>query len=69
MILKLNATSFEVASSILQVQIPSYKVEADYLNSAAIPRLYDTVNDIQNYFTYGDTYIKKKKKKYCQTHP
>ncbi|PHD41849.1 GNAT family N-acetyltransferase [Bacillus toyonensis] len=48
MILKLNATSFEVASSILQVQIPSYKVEADYLNSTAIPRLYDTVNDIQN---------------------
>ncbi|EEL33653.1 acetyltransferase, GNAT [Bacillus cereus Rock3-28] len=48
MILNLNATSFEVASSILQVQIPSYKVEADYLNSTAIPRLYDTVNDIQN---------------------
>ena len=48
MILKLNSTSFEVATSILQVQIPAYKVEADYLNSTAIPRLYDTVNDIQN---------------------
>lgn len=45
---KLNSTSFEVATSILQVQIPAYKVEADYLNSTAIPRLYDTVNDIQN---------------------
>lgn len=48
MILKLNATSCEVASSILQVQIPAYKIEANYLNSTAIPRLYDTVNDIQN---------------------
>ncbi|AGE79186.1 MULTISPECIES: GNAT family N-acetyltransferase [Bacillus cereus group] len=48
MILKLNSTSFEVATSILQVQIPAYKVEAGYLNSTAIPRLYDTVNDIQN---------------------
>ncbi|MEB9388235.1 GNAT family N-acetyltransferase, partial [Bacillus cereus] len=26
MILKLNSTSFEVATSILQVQIPAYKV-------------------------------------------
>ena len=48
MILKLNSSSFEVATSILQVQIPAYKVEADYLNSTAIPRLYDTVNDIQS---------------------
>ncbi|PFR43554.1 GNAT family N-acetyltransferase [Bacillus thuringiensis] len=48
MILKLNSTSFEVATSILQVQIPAYKVEGDYLNSTAIPRLYDTVNDIQS---------------------
>ncbi|MBJ8053638.1 GNAT family N-acetyltransferase [Bacillus cereus] len=48
MIHKLHASSFEVASSILEVQIPAYKVEAIYLNSTAIPRLYDTVNDIQN---------------------
>ncbi|MGF1433942.1 GNAT family N-acetyltransferase [Bacillus thuringiensis] len=48
MILKLNSCSFEVATSILQVQIPAYTVEADYLNSTAIPRLYDTVNDIQS---------------------
>ncbi|WHY27205.1 GNAT family N-acetyltransferase [Bacillus wiedmannii] len=48
MILKLNATSYEVAATILQVQIPAYKIEANYLNSTAIPRLYDTVNDIQN---------------------
>lgn len=37
MILKLNATSCEVAASILQVQIPAYKIEANYLNSTAIP--------------------------------
>ncbi|EEL87032.1 N-acetyltransferase [Bacillus cereus] len=48
MIHKLHSSSFEVASSILQVQIPAYKVEAFYLNSTAIPRLYDTVNDIQS---------------------
>ncbi|EJS56722.1 N-acetyltransferase [Bacillus cereus] len=48
MIHKLHSSSFEVASSILQVQIPAYKVEAIYLNSTAIPRLYDTVNDIQS---------------------
>ncbi|WP_377865021.1 GNAT family N-acetyltransferase [Bacillus sp. R86525] len=48
MIHKLHASSFEVASSILQVQIPAYKVEAVYLNNTAIPRLYDTVNDIQS---------------------
>jgi GNAT superfamily N-acetyltransferase len=48
MIHKLHSSSFEVAASILQIQIPSYKVEADYLNSTAIPRLYDTVNDIQS---------------------
>ncbi|PEA07304.1 GNAT family N-acetyltransferase [Bacillus cereus] len=45
---KLNPSSFKVAASILHVQIPAYKIEADYLNSTAIPRLYDTVNDIQN---------------------
>ncbi|PGM74858.1 GNAT family N-acetyltransferase [Bacillus cereus] len=48
MIHKLHSSSFEVASSILQVQIPAYKIEAIYLNSTAIPRLYDTVNDIQS---------------------
>ncbi|WP_141538074.1 GNAT family N-acetyltransferase [Bacillus cereus] len=48
MIHKLNSSSFKVAASILHVQIPAYKIEADYLNSTAIPRLYDTVNDIQN---------------------
>ncbi|MGE7859841.1 GNAT family N-acetyltransferase [Bacillus mobilis] len=48
MIHKLHSSSFEIATSILQVQIPAYKVEAVYLNSTAIPRLYDTVNDIQS---------------------
>ena len=37
-----------VALSILNVQIPAYEIEANYINSTAIPRLYDTVNDIQN---------------------
>ncbi|PGM90835.1 GNAT family N-acetyltransferase [Bacillus cereus] len=41
-------TSYEVATSILKVQIPAYKIEAAFLNSTAIPRLYDTVNDIRN---------------------
>lgn len=48
MIHKLLSHSYEVATSILQVQIPAYTIEADYINSTAIPRLYDTVNDIQN---------------------
>lgn len=48
MIHKLLSNSYEVATSILQVQIPAYTIEADYINSTAIPRLYDTVNDIQN---------------------
>ena len=48
MIHKLFPDSYEVATSILKVQIPSYKIEAEFLNSTAIPRLYDTVNDIQN---------------------
>ncbi|KAA0764328.1 GNAT family N-acetyltransferase [Bacillus sp. SH5-2] len=48
MIHKLLSHSYEVATSILQVQIPAYTIEANYINSTAIPRLYDTVNDIQN---------------------
>ncbi|MDH4422076.1 MULTISPECIES: GNAT family N-acetyltransferase [Bacillus cereus group] len=48
MIHKLLSHSYEVATSILQVQMPAYTIEADYINSTAIPRLYDTVNDIQN---------------------
>ena len=48
MIHKLLSHSYEVATSILQVQIPAYTIEADYINSTAIPRLYDTVNDIQS---------------------
>ena len=48
MIHKLLPSSYEVAISILNVQLPAYKIEADFLNSTAIPRLYDTVNDIQN---------------------
>lgn len=48
MIQKLHHTSSNVATKILKVQIPAYKVEAEYIKSDAIPRLYDTVDDIQN---------------------
>lgn len=48
MICKLTPPSFDVASNILAIQIPAYEIEAKYINSAAIPRLYDTVEDIQN---------------------
>ncbi|PFE01286.1 GNAT family N-acetyltransferase [Bacillus cereus] len=48
MINKLLITSFDVASAILAIQIPAYEIEATYINSTAIPRLYDTVEDIQN---------------------
>ncbi|CAI8716932.1 MULTISPECIES: GNAT family N-acetyltransferase [Bacillus] len=48
MIFKMNPASIEVASAILAIQIPAYQVEAKYINSVAIPRLYDTVKDIQN---------------------
>lgn len=48
MICKLIPTAFDVASNILAIQIPAYEIEAQYINSTAIPRLYDTVPDIQN---------------------
>ncbi|MBE7121484.1 GNAT family N-acetyltransferase [Bacillus cereus] len=48
MIQKLIANSYNTALSILNVQIPAYEIEAKYINSTAIPRLYDTVTDIQN---------------------
>ncbi|MBY0598531.1 GNAT family N-acetyltransferase [Bacillus bingmayongensis] len=48
MTFKINPASFEVASAILAIQIPAYQVEAKYINSVAIPRLYDTAEDIQN---------------------
>ncbi|WP_410983130.1 GNAT family N-acetyltransferase [Bacillus cereus] len=48
MICKIPPTSIKVASAILAIQIPAYKIEAKYINSTAIPRLYDTVEDIQN---------------------
>ncbi|PDZ70086.1 GNAT family N-acetyltransferase [Bacillus cereus] len=61
MIQKLITTSHNTATSILNIQIPAYEIEAKYINSTAIPRLYDTVADIQScdeifygYF-YGDT--------------
>ncbi|MDM5463316.1 MULTISPECIES: GNAT family N-acetyltransferase [Bacillus cereus group] len=48
MIQKLIANSYNTALSILNIQIPAYEIEAKYINSTAIPRLYDTVTDIQN---------------------
>lgn len=48
MIRKLSPTSIQEAQQILAVQLPAYKVEAKQINSTAIPRLYDTVHDIQN---------------------
>ena len=48
MIRKLSPSSIEEAAEILEVQIPAYKIEAQYLENNSIPRLYDTVFDIQN---------------------
>ncbi|EEL44785.1 N-acetyltransferase [Bacillus thuringiensis serovar pingluonsis] len=48
MIQKLVTTSHRTATSILNIQIPAYEIEAKYINSTAIPRLYDTVADIQS---------------------
>ena len=48
MIQKLITTSHNTATSILNIQISAYKIEAKYINSTAIPRLYDTVADIQS---------------------
>lgn len=47
MIQKLIPTSHKTATSILNVQIPAYEIEAKYINSTAVPRFYDTVADIQ----------------------
>ena len=58
MIQKLVTTSHRTATSILNIQIPAYEIEAEYINSTAIPRLYDTVADIQscNEIFYGYFY-------------
>ncbi|NWK69108.1 GNAT family N-acetyltransferase [Bacillus paramycoides] len=48
MIQKLIVNSYDTATSILKIQIPAYEIEAKYINSTAIPLLYDTVTDIQN---------------------
>lgn len=48
MIQKLVTTSHRTATSILNIQIPAYEIEAKYINSTAIPRLYDTIADIQS---------------------
>lgn len=45
---KLDHASIDTAATILEVQILAYKVEAEYIKNNTIPRLYDTVGDIQN---------------------
>ncbi|MGG0240063.1 GNAT family N-acetyltransferase [Bacillus rhizoplanae] len=48
MIRKLSPSSIEEAAEILEVQISAYKIEAQYIQNNSIPRLYDTIFDIQN---------------------
>lgn len=47
MINKLNHTKREVAKAILEVQLPSYKVEAELIGFWELPPLKETVADIQ----------------------
>lgn len=48
LIRKLSPSSIEEAAEILEVQISAYKIEAQYIQNNSIPRLYDTIFDIQN---------------------
>ncbi|MDM5189066.1 GNAT family N-acetyltransferase [Bacillus sp. DX4.1] len=48
MIRQLSHASSKEAKAILDIQIPAYQVEAKQINNSSIPRLYDTVQDIQN---------------------
>ncbi|WP_079525410.1 GNAT family N-acetyltransferase [Halobacillus hunanensis] len=46
MITKLDHKHLQIARQILTVQIPSYRVEAELLQTDQIPRLYDSVIDV-----------------------
>ncbi|MFD2444608.1 GNAT family N-acetyltransferase [Bacillus sp. CGMCC 1.16607] len=46
MIVKLDLHNKEITQNILDVQIPSYKVEAELINFDGIPQLNDTVENI-----------------------
>ena len=47
MIKKIDITYPELAKEVLNIQIPSYKVEAEIINFYEIPPLKDTVNTLQ----------------------
>ena len=47
MIKKIDITDPELANKVLNIQIPSYKVEAEIINFHEIPPLKDTVNTLQ----------------------
>ncbi|WP_044640415.1 GNAT family N-acetyltransferase [Risungbinella massiliensis] len=46
MIKKLNVTDPTVAQQVLNVQLPSYQVEAELINFQGIPRLHDTIENL-----------------------
>jgi ribosomal protein S18 acetylase RimI-like enzyme len=61
MIQKLNVKDPEMAKKILEVQIPSYQVEAELINFYGIPQLKDTVETLMRcgeifygYFIQGE---------------
>ncbi|GGF34096.1 hypothetical protein GCM10010954_36440 [Halobacillus andaensis] len=47
MIVILNHQDARRAQVILSVQRPAYEIEAEIIHSKEIPRLYDTIKDIQ----------------------
>ncbi|MCP3029340.1 GNAT family N-acetyltransferase [Halobacillus sp. A5] len=54
MIRLLDHTHLQTAEQILTVQLPSYEVEAELIQSTEIPRLYDTAEDI---LLSGETFL------------
>ncbi|MEK3979601.1 GNAT family N-acetyltransferase [Psychrobacillus sp. FSL K6-2836] len=48
MIQLINHKDEKVAESILSIQLPAYKVEADLIGFDGIPQLLDTIEDIKN---------------------
>ncbi|MFY4774951.1 GNAT family N-acetyltransferase [Metabacillus sp. RGM 3146] len=54
MIMLLDITDCQTAETVLNVQIPSYHVEAGYIGSAEIPPLKDTAASLMN---CGETFL------------
>ena len=48
MIQLVNHHDEKVAKSILSIQLPAYKIEADLIGFDGIPQLLDTIEDIKN---------------------